>query len=251
MKNYFDSPHPPSPFLTLHSAFNHMEDYAAKMLLKTDAALREYVTGHVQYREAAVLAAFDELRRRGQPAPEEAELRPSLEAGAAAQRAQEAAAEAERQQEALEEDPEAAAAAGPMLYSPLSIVLFSIPTLFVGGVLMCMNLYRLGRKQATLGLAVFIFAYALIGASLVNAAVIALGLSIVWGTVLLNVSAALIYVLWFWPRYVGATPYRSRSILGPVVVCMLMMWGAQKMGPYLMQKQPKEVRQQFEKMMPR
>ena len=42
-----------------------MEDYAAKMLLKTDAALREYVTGHVQYREAAVLAALDELRRRG------------------------------------------------------------------------------------------------------------------------------------------------------------------------------------------
>ena len=228
-----------------------MEDYAAKMLLKTDAALREYVTGHVQYREAAVLAALDELRRRGQPAPEEASLRPGLEAGAAAQRAQEATAEAERQQEALDEDPEAASAAGPALYSPLSIVLFSLPTLFVGGVLMCMNLYRLGRKQATLGLAVFIFAYALIGASLVNAAVIALGLSIVWGTVLLNVSAALIYVLWFWPRYVGTTPYRSRSVLGPVVVCMLMMWGAQKMGPYLMQKQPKEVRQQFEKMMPR
>ena len=54
-----------------------MEDYAAKMLLKTDAALREYVTGHVQYREAAVLAALDELRRRGQPAPEEAALRPA------------------------------------------------------------------------------------------------------------------------------------------------------------------------------
>ena len=63
-----------------------MEDYAAKMLLKTDAALREYVTGHVQYREAAVLAALDELRRRGQSAPEEAALRPKLETGAAAQR---------------------------------------------------------------------------------------------------------------------------------------------------------------------
>ena len=46
-----------------------MEDYAAKMQLKTDAALREYVNGYAQYREAAVLAAFDELRRRGQPAP--------------------------------------------------------------------------------------------------------------------------------------------------------------------------------------
>ena len=42
-----------------------MEDYAAKMLLKTDAALREYVAGHAQYRDAAVLAALAELRRRG------------------------------------------------------------------------------------------------------------------------------------------------------------------------------------------
>jgi hypothetical protein len=53
-----------------------MEDYAAKMQLKSDTALRDYVTGYAQYREVAVLAAFDELRRRGQPAPEEAALRP-------------------------------------------------------------------------------------------------------------------------------------------------------------------------------
>ena len=38
-----------------------MEDYAAKMALKSDAALREYVAGHTQYREGAVLAALDEL----------------------------------------------------------------------------------------------------------------------------------------------------------------------------------------------
>ena len=55
-----------------------MEDYAAKMPLKSDADLRGYVTGYAQYREAAVLAAFDELRRRGQPAPEEPALRPAL-----------------------------------------------------------------------------------------------------------------------------------------------------------------------------
>ncbi|MEJ7662022.1 MAG: hypothetical protein WKG07_21850 [Hymenobacter sp.] len=38
------------------------------------------MTGYAQYREAAVLAALAELRQRGQPAPEEATLRPQLEA---------------------------------------------------------------------------------------------------------------------------------------------------------------------------
>src|SRR6476469_4143398 len=108
-----------------------MEDYAAKMLLKTDAALREYVTGHVQYREEAVLAALDELRRRGQPAPEEATLRPSLEAGAAAQRRADEAAEAKRQQESARPTsaaPEEIAEENrPALYSPVTIVLFSVP----------------------------------------------------------------------------------------------------------------------------
>ncbi|WP_210514285.1 hypothetical protein [Hymenobacter terricola] len=227
-----------------------MEDYAAKMLLKTDAALREYVTGHIQYREAAVLAAFDELRRRGQPAPEEATLRPDLEVAAAAQRTLDDAAEAERQQTSLAADPVAVAAAGPALYSPVTVVLFSILTMVIGGVLMCMNLYRLGKKQATLGLAVFILAYSFLGSALVTW----VGLNPIWGAMLLNLSAALIYVLWVWPRYIGTTAFRSRSILVPVVICMLIIWSVQyllKQQPNLLKQQPKEVQQQFEKMMPR
>ena len=229
-----------------------MEDYAAKMLLKTDAALREYVTGHVQYREAAVLAALDELRRRDQPAPEEAALRPSLETGAATQRVIDEAADAERQQTtATVAQPDAVEADGPALYSPVAIVLFSIlpiSTMITGGILMCMNLYRLGKKRATLGLAIFIIAYFFAGSALVNWAVFQQGLSPVWGILLFNLPAALIYVLWVWPRYVGATNFRSRSVIVPILVCMLVLWGAQRIVPYLIQHQPKEVRQQFEKM---
>ena len=231
-----------------------MEDYAAKMLLKTDAALREYVTGHVQYREAAVLAALDELRRRGQPAPEESALRPGLETGAATQRTRDEAAATERQQ--TTPPPGATpstdeAATGPALYSPVAIVLFSIlpiSTMVTGGILMCMNLYRLGKKRATLGLAIFIIAYFFAGSALVNWAVFQQGLSPVWGILLFNLPAALIYVLWVWPRYVGATNFRSRSVIVPILVCMLILWGAQRIVPYLIQHQPKEVRQQFEKM---
>ena len=229
-----------------------MEDYAAKMLPKTDAALREYVTGHAQYREAAVLAAFDELRRRGQPAPEEADLRPGLEVAAAAQRTLDEAAATERR-------PAAAATAAasepdettPALYSPVVVVLFSIlpvSTMITGGVLMCLNLYRLGKKRATLGLAAFVVAYFFAGSALVNWAVFQQGLSPVWGILLFNLPAALVYVLWVWPRYIGSTNFRSRSIVAPILVCMFIVWGVQRIMPYLIKQQPKAVREQLERM---
>ena len=231
-----------------------MEDYAAKMQLKSDAALREYVTGYAQYREAAVLAAFDELRRRGQPAPEEAALRPTLQAAADAQRQQDTVAEAERQQALAEADPEAVEAASPALYSPISIVLFSVlpmSTMLTGGVMMCINLFRLGKKRAMVGLIGFIIAYLFLGSMLVNWAVLQQGMSPVWGFLLFNLPAALAYVLWFWPRYVGTATFRSRSVLIPMLVCMLLVWGLQKLTPYLIEQQPKEVRQELERMMRR
>ncbi|MDO7847964.1 hypothetical protein Q5H92_16480 [Hymenobacter sp. M29] len=230
-----------------------MEDYAAKMLLKTDAALREYVTGHAQYREAAVLAAFDELRRRGQPAPEEAALRPGLEAGAAEQATRDAAAAAERQQAeapASADDEET----GPALYSPVTIALFSILpmpmfSMIAGGILMCLNLFRVGRKRAMLGLMLFIIAYLYIGSALISWAFLH-GMNIVWALMAFNIPAALVYILWFWPRYIRTTNFRSRSIFLPVLVCVIVIWGLEKISPYVMEKQPKEMRQKIEKMMP-
>ncbi|MBF9143076.1 hypothetical protein [Hymenobacter properus] len=222
-----------------------MEDYAAKMLLKTDAALREYVTGHAQYREAAVLAALDELRRRGQTAPEEASLRPGLEAGAAEQAAREAALEAERQRaappvEATDEP------SGPVLYSQTAIVLFSLLfTMIMGGILLSINLYRLGRKGAMLGLLLFILAYLVAGSLLMGPLLTALGISPVLGGLLFNIPAALLYALWVWPRYVGPISYRSRSILLPMLIYFVFAWGALKLITFLPQKE----RQKLEKMM--
>ena len=227
-----------------------MEDYAAKMLLKSDAALREYVTGHAQYREAAVLAALDELRRRGLPAPEEAALRPNLETAAAAQRTVEEAAEAERRQAAVEADP-AAAPTGPVLYSPVTIVLFSVPfTMLAGGTLLGLNLWRLNRKRALLGLVAFMVAYVLLGALALAWALPRYGLS-PWYGPMFNLPAILAYVLWFWPRHVGAVNYRNRSWLPPLLVCFALVFGLQKLNGYLLEKQPKEVRQELERMMPR
>ena len=231
-----------------------MEDYAAKMLLKTDAALREYVTGHAQYREAAVLAALDELRRREQPAPEEAALRPTLETGAATQRILDEAAAAERRlptaskpaDPAVSEEP-----TGPALYSPVTIVVFSIPfTLLAGGALLGITLWRLDRKRALLGLVLFVVTYLIVGALALQWALPRYGLS-AWYGPLFNLPAILAYVLWFWPRYVGVSNYRNRSWLIPLVVCFALVFGIQKLNDYLIKKQPQKVQQQLEKMMPR
>ena len=228
-----------------------MEDYAAKMLLKTDAALREYVTGHAQYREAAVLAALDELRRRGHPAPEEATLRPGLEAAAAAFRTREEAAEAERRQTTAATDPDIAPDTGPALYSPVTIVLFSVPfTMLAGGILLGINLWRLDRKRALLGLVLFIVAYCIAGALLLKWALPRYGLS-PWYGPMFNLPAILVYVLWFWPRHVGVTNYRSRGWLAPLLICFALVFGLQKLNTYLVKQQPPEVRQELERMMPR
>ena len=231
-----------------------MEDYAAKMLLKTDAALREYVTGHVQYREAAVLAALDELRRRGQPAPEEADLRPALQVGAAAQHTLDEA-EAARQQAVRPSAPapaeaEAADESSPALYSPVTIVLFSVPfTFLAGGVLLGLNLWRLGRKRALLGLALFLVAYIFLIYKVLQFVLPTYGLSSWYGP-LINLPPILAYVLWFWPRNVGGLSYRSRSWLPPLLICFAFVYGAQKLNNYLLKQHPKEA-QQFERMMPK
>ena len=217
-----------------------MEDYAAKMLLKTDAALREYVTGHVQYREAAVLAALDELRRRDQPAPEEAALRPGLEAGAAAQRVaeEETAARQAAERPAPPRTlgvPEEIPADAPALYSPLTIILFSIMSVPIGGILLGLNLFRIGQKKALLGLVAFILAYMGAGMALLALAASQGSSMFVWGLLGLNLLATMVYLQWFWPRYMGATVYRSRSALIPLAVCLLLVWGAQKLSPSLLQ----------------
>jgi len=231
-----------------------MEDYAAKMLLKTDAVLREYVTGYAQYREAAVLAALDELRRRGQPAPEEAALRPALEAGAATQRVADEAAETTRQapvRPPTSVPAEVVDESSPALYSPVTIVLFSVPfTFLAGGVLLGLNLWRLDRRRALLGLGLFIAVYVFAIVKFLQWALPVYGISSWYGP-LINLPPILAYVLWFWPRNMGGISYRSRSWLPPLLVCFAVVYGAQKFNTYLLKQQPKKVQEQLERMMPK
>jgi hypothetical protein len=206
-----------------------MEDYAAKMALKPDAALREYVTGYTQYREDAVLAAFAELRRRGTPAPEEAALRPQLEAAVQQQQAAELAT---RASEAAAEVPDADA---PALYTPGAIVLFSVlfNTIITGAILLAINLRRLKQTQAIWRLVGFVVAYLLAEAVLINLFMQQYALNPLVLS-LLNLPAILVYIFWFWPRYVGTSQFQPRSWLIPLLVCFIVMMALGLLARYLL-----------------
>jgi hypothetical protein len=213
-----------------------MEDYAAKMALKPDAALREYVTGYTQYREDAVLAALDELRKRGQPAPEESTLRPLLEAAVQAQKAQAAAQASElsrvESQLVPEEDQ-------PVLYTPGVIVLFSVffNTIITGAILLAINLQRLKQTRAIWGLVAFVIAYLVAESLVVNVLMQKYTLSPLI-VPLLNLPAILVYVLWFWPRYIGRMPFQSRGWLIPMLVCFIVFMALGMAVKYWIQHVP-------------
>jgi len=214
-----------------------MEDYAAKMALKTDAALREYVTGHAQYREDAVLAALDELRRRGQPAPEDAELRPLLEAAVREQQAT-AAAQTSAEAEVPDEDL-------PRLYSPAGIIVVSATlSVVAGAILLAMNMYRLGRGSAILRLFGVVAAYLVARAFLVKwlFAQHFLSLSLAF---LIDIPLILSYIWWFWPRYIGTYKFQPRNWALPLGGCLLLLMGL----TYLVMSNPetaKKMQQQLE-----
>ena len=212
-----------------------MEDYAAKMALKSDAALREYVTGHAQYREEAVLAALAALRQRGQPAPEEAALRPQLEAAV-----QQAAAAAPASAPGRPADPAALPPEDqPVLYTPGVIVLFSVlfNTIIAGAVLLALNMRRLKQTRAIWGLAAFVVVYLIGEAVVVNMFMQTYKLSPLFVS-LLNLPAILAYILWFWPRYVGTHQFQPRGWLVPLFICFVILLVLGLLARYWLQHMP-------------
>lgn len=189
-----------------------MENYAAKMALKPDAALRDYVAGYAQYREEAVLAALDELRQRGRPAPEEEALRPQLTA--AVREAQVTAAQAPTS------DPDEAEL--PRLYSPAGIVVISATVSVVAGaVLLALNLYRLKRGRVIAGLVTFVVAY-VFGEIYLLRWLVAQHLFTPLVALLADLPLIMAYVWWFWPRYVGTYQFQPRNWLLPLGICLLL-----------------------------
>ena len=212
-----------------------MEEYAAKMQAKSAADLQQYVSRYAEYRDDAVLAALAELRRRGLPAPEEAALRPALEAAVAQQQAAEATAAAARPAA-----PSAAEADGPELFSQGTIVLFSMLfSMVAGGILLGINLYRLRRLAALVRLVAFLLGFSVASGLALNWALQQFGNNLLVPAFLplvFNVVGLVVFLAWFWPRYVGPQAYRSRGWLLPFMVCLALSFALQRIVKPLLVK---------------
>ncbi|WBA41318.1 hypothetical protein [Hymenobacter canadensis] len=233
------------------------EEYAEKMPRKNLSELLLYVRNRAEYREDAVLAALEELDRRGLPQPEAAEIRaeygPIVEKQEKEKKSREATAAPVPGSRPTSAAGQPAAAEEPALYSPGTIVLFSMLPMSMmigGGVLMAMNLFRLGRKRALLGLLLFMVVYLLVVSNVMAWAMLQ-GLNPYLAIVLFNVPAVLAYLFWFWPRYVQKATYRSRSLVPPMIICFALVWGLQLLMPYILKNQPPDVKQQMEQIMKR
>ncbi|GAB2946565.1 hypothetical protein GCM10027048_09420 [Hymenobacter coalescens] len=196
-----------------------MEDYAAKMAGKTDADLLRYVEHRAEYIDDAVLAALTELERRGHAVPDAAALRTELEAAARRQAAAAPVAPVPppwaraQATEEVEEVP-----AGPELYTPTTVAIYSVFSFLIGGILMLLNLLRLRRYG---------------GAALLLALVILVVWAGSWTAdyfkllpqyVLLGINfvLALLYVYVLWPYFIGRQHYRPRNWLSPLLVVLVI-----------------------------
>lgn len=200
------------------------DEYAAKMALKSDAELRQYVVGRAQYREEAVLAALTELTNRGQPHADTDAIRAEL-LPIVAEHQQAALVTQQAAEEEANPLAEPAAVAGPPLYSPIAIALFSFLFSFLaGGILFTINLFRLEEKGRAWRMLLFTFLYLVAIVVILNWLLLALGNQAQAFVFASNIVAILAYLLYFWPRYIGERSYVSRQWLPALLVCLGLVW---------------------------
>lgn len=203
------------------------EEYAEKMGRKTLPELLLYVRNRAEYREDAVLAALDELARRGAEPADAAAVRAELQPVVEKQRqeAGQAAARATPAAETLPGQPQTEAE-GPELYSPGTIALFSMLFSFLaGGILMILNMFRLKESGKALRLILFVIVFLMASSYGLQWLMTSYGQQMRFFSVAVNLIAVLAYLLYFWPRYVGPRSYVSRQWLPALLICMALMIG--------------------------
>jgi hypothetical protein len=96
--------------------------------------------------------------------------------------------------------------------------------MLAGGALMALNFKALRQTGATVRLVLFVIAYLVVGGLILQWLVQRYGLN-PWFGAFFDLPAIVVYIFWFWPRYVGAKPYQSRSWLLPFAICAAIKIG--------------------------
>ena len=207
------------------------DEYAEKMSRKSLSELLLYVRNRTEYREDAILAALDELERRGEPPAEAAAIRAELLPVVEQQRQQKASTLLVKRAAETGPGQVPAEVEGPALYSPGTIVLFSMLFSFLaGGALLVINMFRLKESGKALRVVLFVIALSLAssyGLQWVMASYKAQigSISMVgrFFSVAVNLVAVMTYLLYFWPRYVGPRPYVNRQWLPAMLICIAII----------------------------
>lgn len=205
-----------------------MEDYTAKMVGKPDSELLRYIEHRAEYIEAAVLAALAELERRGHTVLGAPTLRAELSAAIQAAPAVTVAPPpwalpAEEDEAAVE------VAETPVLYSPVTVGIYSMFSALVGSVLMLMNLLRLRRYDGA-ALLMVLFVVVLSTAGWLTGIFHLTLLQFAFGS---NLVMAGINVLVLWRTFIGPQPYRSRSWVNPLLVILALNFVVAALVSYL------------------
>ncbi|MDQ3290893.1 MAG: hypothetical protein M3Q05_06335 [Bacteroidota bacterium] len=187
------------------------EYYVNKMAAKTELELLEYFHNHQKYVPDAVLAAVNELQKRGHSFTEAelATLEPERQA------VRQAALEAASRNAEAEEAEEL-----PRLYSPSAILGFSVFfSLLFGGVLLATNIRQIGNRRgswAVIGFSlVFMFIEVVVMYKLQRSSTLTLAFNLV-GAFILN--------YYFWPKYVGVLrPYEAKPIWRALLISILIV----------------------------
>ncbi|QMU30947.1 hypothetical protein [Adhaeribacter radiodurans] len=185
--------------------------YVDKMAGKTEVELLEYFQNHQKYVPAAVLAAVNELQKRGRTFTEAELATLEPERQAVKQAALEEASENTEAEEAEEV---------PRLYTPSAILGFSVFfSLLFGGILLATNIRQIGNRRgswAVIGFSLlFMFIEVVVMYQLKRSSTL---------TVAFNLAGAFILNYYFWPKYVGVQrPYEAKPIWRALLISILIV----------------------------
>jgi len=191
-------------------------DFKKLMSSKSDEQLGDYLTNIGKYTEEAVMAAIQELQKRGKQFSEEElnEIKLKLEEKRKAENDETPKMSKNSWTKNVVTDPDA-----PALYSQRAIWGFSVFfTVIFGAVLLSSNLKAKGNARWQ----VIVFGVLYTGLAIVILSAIPrtnAGL-----TIGLNAAGAWIMNQSFWNKHIGAeTKYRAKPIWVPLIVSMLIM----------------------------
>ena len=104
----------------------------------------------------------------------------------------------------------------PILFSKLTLIIFSAFSCIFSGLLYIENLRQLRKNNHILSMLIFSIAFTVI----LNKLLISTGIPSYYYYVPINLLGGLIQIKPFWDNQIGSIDYKSRNVIGPAIVVL-------------------------------